>query len=738
MKKAVSVLILLLSISTLYANGRSEDGRRPMGPPPGGAGGQDAEMELDFTNAVWTDVHGAGCQRSDPKSGILSDDWDSAGNGYYNPIAPQGDAIRIYNFARLVRDSGTADSYPIVDTNQTTFYDDIEAIAKPASPDKFWYGQDAQFEGNQPSYKVSRDGFTTYDEVTGLTWMRGPNADLSTPVAADKLTIAQAEEWVKEMNEAGYGGYSDWRIPSIKEQYSLILFSGVDVSGFTGDDLSNLTPFIDDEAFNFAYGDTDAGERIIDSQYLSTNRYIYDGDEVLYFGVNFADGRIKGYGTTMPGNRDKTFFVQLVRGNTEYGINDYVDNYDGTVTDRATGLMWSQDDSKEGMDWGEALEWVQDMNEESYLGYSDWRLPNAKELQSIVDYSHAPSYDGKPAIDTDYFSCTRIINEDNEEDFPWYWSGTTHAAFNGNGSFAAYVCFGRAMAYVPEITMLEPQFGDRDIKPQSGDWQGPPSGGRQGGREMQNSGDVERIVKAILADYDPDSLTEDDAIAILDAFKEKGIRPGPEMDEAIKAAGFNSETLRELAPPPDDIRGGDRPSGDGPVFTSLMQACGPDNFKLASQAVDGGALLEQYRCESKNSGIEKSIPLNWENVPQGTKSLAVVMYHYPNKNEYSHANSYLLLWGIDPSVNEIPYGKADKGDWFMGSNKDGNAVSYTSPCSKDPGSHEYTIVLFALSETPDELPLYSTSDVDFVSFMTAVENTTILGKAELKFTDTTE
>ena len=47
----------------------------------------------------------------------------------------------------------------------------------------------------------------------------------------------------------------------------------------------------------------------------------------------------------MPGQGDKTFFVQCVRGNTDYGINDFADNGDGTVTDGATGLMWAQDDS---------------------------------------------------------------------------------------------------------------------------------------------------------------------------------------------------------------------------------------------------------------------------------------------------------------------------------------------------------------------------------------------------------
>jgi hypothetical protein len=47
----------------------------------------------------WIDVHGAGAQRSDPKTG------DPA--NYPTGFGPQGDAIRIYNYVRLVRNVNT-------------------------------------------------------------------------------------------------------------------------------------------------------------------------------------------------------------------------------------------------------------------------------------------------------------------------------------------------------------------------------------------------------------------------------------------------------------------------------------------------------------------------------------------------------------------------------------------------------------------------------------------------------
>jgi len=230
--------------------------------------------------------------------------------------------------------------------------------------------------------------------------------------------------------------------------------------------------FIDTNYFKFAYGQVNVGERIIDSQYASSTLDVskgWNGDKL--FGVNFADGRIKGYGLIMPspgglppmdgipgqgrqpptgvipGAGGKTFFVQCVRGNTEYGKNDFANNGDGTITDRATGLMWPQSDSGLGMNWNDALSWVQKKNTENYLGHSDWRLPNAKELQSIVDYTRSPDATNSPAIDP-LFTCTTVTNEAGQADYPFYWTGTTHVSSYVVGAAAVYISFGRAMGYM--------------------------------------------------------------------------------------------------------------------------------------------------------------------------------------------------------------------------------------------------------------------------------------------------
>jgi hypothetical protein len=346
----------------------------------------------------------------------------------------------------------TQSTYSIVDTGQTKTYDATAEISAPSIGQAF-YGQDAQFSGVQPSYTKSSDGLTVKDNITGLTWQKNPDINGDGVIdSRDKLTLTKAQAQPAILNAAKYGGFSDWRAPTIKELYSLINFMGTDPSGATGNDTSGLTPFIDRTFFDFGYGDTARGERVIDAQYASSNLYVSKtmlGDTTL-FGVNFADGRIKGYGLTMPGGSEKTFYVQCVRG-ALYGVNDFVDNGDSTITDRATGLMWSKDDSAKGLNWQEALVWAQTKNAENYLGHNNWRLPNAKELQSIVDYTRSPDTTSSAAI-SPLFTSTGITNEAGKVDYPFYWTGTTHLSSSGVHDAAIYIAFGRAMGYMTDPT----------------------------------------------------------------------------------------------------------------------------------------------------------------------------------------------------------------------------------------------------------------------------------------------
>ena len=60
-----------------------------------------------------------------------------------------------------------------------------------------------------------------------------------------------------------------------------------------------------------------------------------------------------------------------------------------------------------------------------------------------------------------------------------------------------------------------------------------------------------QLIKKILSGYNASKLNADDAKAIHVKFREAGIHAGPENDAAIKAAGFDPEQLKKLAPPPN-------------------------------------------------------------------------------------------------------------------------------------------------------------------------------------------
>jgi hypothetical protein len=273
--------------------------------------------------------------------------------------------------------------YAVVDTGQELCYDGKNEITPPAQGEAF-YGQDAQYDGNQPSYALSGDALTVYDNVTTLTWVQSPDTDGDGDIGTnDKVTWADLPSYVAGLNTDSYGGFDDWRVPSIKELHSLMDFRGTDPSPeVTNPD--DLTPYIDTDYFAFGWGDVAAGERIIDSQYWSSTEYVWTtmGGDTTVFGVNFADGRIKGYPRDMGPEGEQTQYVRCVRGGADYGTNVFVDNGDGTVTDLASGLMWQQSDSGSGMRWEDALAYAEGL---SLAGHDDWRLPNAKELQSIVD-----------------------------------------------------------------------------------------------------------------------------------------------------------------------------------------------------------------------------------------------------------------------------------------------------------------------------------------------------------------
>ena len=64
--------------------------------------------------------------------------------------------------------------------------------------------------------------------------------------------------------------------------------------------------------------------------------------------------------------------------------NDFQVNADGTVSDKATGLIWQKAGSDYPVTWHEAHGYIQELNQKRFAGRADWRFPTVNELMSLL------------------------------------------------------------------------------------------------------------------------------------------------------------------------------------------------------------------------------------------------------------------------------------------------------------------------------------------------------------------
>ena len=237
------------------------------------------------------------------------------------------------NLTITLSGSGTmlTGGYYLPDTGQTKCFNSSGGEIWCSYPGEY-SAQDGTYLMNPLSYSINGDGTVT-DSNTGLIWQQQDDAI--------KRTWADAGTYCADLTA---GGFSDWRLPEKHELTTILDYDG-------------SQPFIDTVSFLNAKSDN----------YWSSLSYVEDA-----WVVGFDNGSVSHISQT------STAYARCVRGNTLANVA-WIDNSDSTLTDLATGLMWSQYEFASTMDWSSALKVCENG---SYAGYDDWRLPNIKELAS--------------------------------------------------------------------------------------------------------------------------------------------------------------------------------------------------------------------------------------------------------------------------------------------------------------------------------------------------------------------
>jgi len=122
-------------------------------------------------------------------------------------------------------------SFTLTDTGQDIFYDNEGNVINRPEEGEAFYGEDAQYTSTKMKYRDNADGTVT-DMNTGLMWQKTPSATMS------------YEKTLNYVANLKIGGYVDWRLPTIKELYSLADFNGELVRNGVS------TPYINTEYFD--------------------------------------------------------------------------------------------------------------------------------------------------------------------------------------------------------------------------------------------------------------------------------------------------------------------------------------------------------------------------------------------------------------------------------------------------------------------------------------------------------
>ena len=250
-------------------------------------------------------------------------------------------------------------------------------------------GQDAEYKKGlaapAPRFEDRGDG-TVRDHLTHLVWSKDANA-------FGEVT------WTEALDIAQGHGDGEWRLPNIRELLSLIDYGQADPIISKGHPFDNVRPAIYWTSTTLAPAGKMAwmitlgiGPTVFVIKDTKAHVWLVRGESrcVLKTGQKHAfdeDGApIDPDGTGQDGD---------LQAGVAWPSPRFSDNNDGTITDNATGLVWLKNGNPFGFKtWSHALACCRRLCGGEYgltdgSSPGDWRLPNIREIESLVDYDMA-------------------------------------------------------------------------------------------------------------------------------------------------------------------------------------------------------------------------------------------------------------------------------------------------------------------------------------------------------------
>ena len=213
------------------------------------------------------------------------------------------------------------------------------------------YGQDANFIRPPQTFNLgSLD--VVVDPHTGLTWQRN-----------DDGIQRNWQEAVNYCQSLDLDNQQDWRLPSITELETIVSLTCLN------------TPFIDPDSY-FCINLTAFPNTHRDAAYWTATDLHPNNTGAWY--VGFGRGSNTGWINKVEG----LGYARCVRGAT-LPQGPFVTT-DTTVADQATGLTWEKTLNESALTWASALSYCYNLTKG---GYTDWRLPDRRELGSIIDFA---------------------------------------------------------------------------------------------------------------------------------------------------------------------------------------------------------------------------------------------------------------------------------------------------------------------------------------------------------------